>query len=329
VAEDCKRLECTEGRCQAEHCIDLVRNEGETDADCGSPDCSKCGVNQICSDGSNCTTGVCTEQRCAAATCEDDVRNGGETDVDCGGDCAGCPLGSPCEGEVDCASGACVDGSCAEPGPGGAGGASGAPNAEGGVSGSGGTPGGVGSAGAAGRDGAGGAESGGTGGAGGEAGHRYVRLLALSEVDPGEPFTSAAEFELLDLDGVTMSRAAWVVSADSEETVEETAPVAYAVDGDIMTYWHTDWGPLAGEGAPLPHWLQVDLGSSTPIGGFVYTPRQPDGGPGSQNGRIAEWRFYVTNDVGRWSSADPADWGAPAAEGSFSNTAEAQTVILP
>ncbi|MGH8588660.1 MAG: discoidin domain-containing protein, partial [Gammaproteobacteria bacterium] len=64
------------------------------------------------------------------------------------------------------------------------------------------------------------------------------------------------------------------------------------------------------------HWLVVDMGTSHPVGGFRYLPRQD----GSSNGRIAGYRFYV--------STNGVNWGTPVAEGTFANNSAEKTVTF-
>lgn len=139
---------------------------------------------------------------------------------------------------------------------------------------------------------------------------RYVRLQALSEVN-GNPWTSVAEFNLLDPSGAVLSRGGWVVSADSQELVGEYAPAGHAIDGDPDSFWHTQW---YGQSPPLPHALTVDLGSPQNIGGFTYLPRQI-----GENGRIASWSFFTSTDGVNWTLA---------AQGVFPKGTAEQTVML-
>jgi hypothetical protein len=138
---------------------------------------------------------------------------------------------------------------------------------------------------------------------------RYVKLEALSEVNGG-PWTSLAEFNLLDLNSAVMSRAGWVVSADSQAT---GYPAGSAVDGNSASIWHTPWSPSS---LPMPHSLVVDLGSARSIGGFKVLPRQDT----SSNGRIANWRLQT--------SADGIAW-ATVAQGTFAAGSAEQTVMIP
>ena len=59
-------------------CSDQIKNGGETDIDCGGPNCAACAQGKACVAGSDCSTGVCTNGICAAAVqpvCGDGVVN--------------------------------------------------------------------------------------------------------------------------------------------------------------------------------------------------------------------------------------------------------------
>lgn len=129
---------------------------------------------------------------------------------------------------------------------------------------------------------------------------RYVRLTALSEVN-GNPWTSVAEFSILDQSGnpIPFSETS-IHDFDSEETVDEVAPVSRIIDGNINTFWHTEWGAI--EPAP-PHHVTIDLGSLRQIGGYIYTPRQ-----GAQNGRIASYQIHYSNDATNWTLINSGTW---------------------
>ena len=77
-------------------------------------------------------------------------------------------------------------------------------------------------------------------------------------------------------------------------------------DGNTGTIWHTQWVNAA---PPPPHEIQINLGSSANLNGFVYVPRQDS----SPNGRIGQYEFYV--------STDGVNWGTPVATGTFANDA--------
>jgi hypothetical protein len=93
-------------------CVDGVRNQDETDVDCGGQTCPACGPGQRCGEASDCTSGVCDEGLCRPPACDDGVRNGDEIDVDCGGSCGPCGPNQNCLDDDDCASNVCADGVC-------------------------------------------------------------------------------------------------------------------------------------------------------------------------------------------------------------------------
>jgi large repetitive protein len=192
-------------------------------------------------------------------------------------------------------------------GGGGASGAAGAGVMIGGAAGTGGVGGG---AAGAGESGVAGAD--GTGGAAATIEYRYAKLVALSEVS-GRAWASAAELQIVTANGTMLSRAAWLISADSAETVSESTPPTNAIDGNVMTYWHTQWSSTDDPGHP--HELVIDLGSAVEITGFTYLPRQD-----VENGRIANYEFYV--------SEDGDDWGEPVASGTFPNGSALQQVTF-
>jgi F5/8 type C domain len=144
---------------------------------------------------------------------------------------------------------------------------------------------------------------------------RFVRLIADSSVQ--SPYTSIAEFNVLDASGQVVDRSGWVASADSEETVfMGGARAALAIDGAAASVWHTAWfqeNPPPG----LPHTFEVDMGVPHQVSGFRYLGRQDD----SLDGRIADYRFFV--------SADGVEWGEPVASGTLQNTTAEQEVRLP
>ena len=45
-------------------CDDGVKNQDETDIDCGGENCSRCRANQTCTKHTDCTTGFCHAKIC-------------------------------------------------------------------------------------------------------------------------------------------------------------------------------------------------------------------------------------------------------------------------
>lgn len=100
----------------AASCTDKVKNNDETDTDCGGS-CMACDVGKKCLKADDCDSKNCKSNACAAATCSDGIPNGTETDIDCGGaSCNPCADGKKCTDKTHCLSGVCgTDGLCASP----------------------------------------------------------------------------------------------------------------------------------------------------------------------------------------------------------------------
>ena len=134
---------------------------------------------------------------------------------------------------------------------------------------------------------------------------QFVKLETLGEVN-NNPWSSMAEFNLLDEAGVALNRSGWSLMADSQQAGN---PVALAIDGDPQTFWHSAWAP----DVPLPHSVVVDLGSGQKVSGMRYLPR-----PGGGNGTVSRFRVYVSGDGINWGTpvaqSNLVDYGANAAE---------------
>jgi hypothetical protein len=103
-----------------------------------------------------------------------------------------------------------------------------------------------------------------------------------------------------------------VASVDSEETVCQTSPATYAIDGNTGTYWHTAYCSAI---PAHPHTLTVNLSASVPIIGFRELARQD---APNVNGRIAGYTFEV--------SPTGVQWDAPLAQGTLQNNATEQQI---
>ncbi len=145
-----------------------------------------------------------------------------------------------------------------------------------------------------------------------ESSYRYVRLRATSEVND-KAYTAIAELNVL-VDSAAISQDNWTVHyVDSEETGSEYNIAEYAIDGNNNTIWHTEW---SGAAPRPPHEIQIDLGASYDINGFAYLPRQSS----QENGRIADYEFFV--------SSDGTNWGTAVASGTFANSQSEKVVLF-
>ena len=117
-ASDCQAgLACsTSSVCTSDLCNDGLKDNGESDIDCGGASCAaRCAQGESCRASSDCTSGlICENTLCAPDPCFDSSKNGDETDVDCGGTTcsARCAAGQSCSGDADCAGGTCSGGVC-------------------------------------------------------------------------------------------------------------------------------------------------------------------------------------------------------------------------
>jgi hypothetical protein len=102
---------------QASHCANGMPDPeaGETDSDCGGPDCDPCDLGQNCFFTSDCNAGECLDSFCQMPGCDNHVVDSDETGVDCGGSCKPCPDGDPCATSTDCTSKSCDGQHCAAP----------------------------------------------------------------------------------------------------------------------------------------------------------------------------------------------------------------------
>jgi hypothetical protein len=85
-------LVCSPGVITPPSCSDGVQNFGETDVDCGGPECGPCDDGLGCVQADDCMSQVCQGGVCQAPSCSDGVQNGTETGTDCGGPCPACPV---------------------------------------------------------------------------------------------------------------------------------------------------------------------------------------------------------------------------------------------
>ena len=69
-------------------CVNGVKDQDETDVDCGGAACPKCVEFKACNVNTDCATGWCRDQmKCLTPTCDDVIKNQDETNIDCGGKC--------------------------------------------------------------------------------------------------------------------------------------------------------------------------------------------------------------------------------------------------
>ncbi len=104
---DCGSKFCYNNRCKQPTCGDIIKNQDESDVDCGGSCSSKCQYGKSCKANADCQTSFCSFGTCTNPDpCGDGKLTTGESDVDCGGSCqTKCSEGSSCTTEQDCESG--------------------------------------------------------------------------------------------------------------------------------------------------------------------------------------------------------------------------------
>lgn len=111
----------------------------------------------------------------------------------------------------------------------------------------------------------------------------YSSLLALAIVGGGK----SAQAQALD-------RTDWTIQVSSECNDDGTNGYkAMLTDGDVNTYWHSNWrgGDGTGDGGVLPEWIYIDLGESEEFSTLAYLPR-----PNLANGTCTDYKVWVSED---------------------------------
>ena len=118
-------------------------------------------------------------------------------------------------------------------------------------------------------------------------------------------------------DGVAIIEMEWVTAPANETPISiagwtlrrvssqnSSHPGSHAFDNNPTTYWESG-------GGSQPHTLDINLGATYDLNGFVYVP-EPHGDNGGLNGVITNYELYV--------SANGVNWGVPVASGTFDNS---------
>jgi galactose oxidase len=142
---------------------------------------------------------------------------------------------------------------------------------------------------------------------------QYVKLTALTESGNRGPWSNAAEINLLaPAEPPLVSRIGWTATADSQETGAENATATNAIDGNPVSYWHSQYTPAPAQA--LPHWLTINMHAAQWFKGLIYEPRSV----ASRNGNIGQYQITYSNDGTNWS--------APIATGTFADDSSEKTV---
>lgn len=99
--------------------------------------------------------------------------------------------------------------------------------------------------------------------------------------------------------GGPLSQVGFNITADSQTVGNE---IINTIDGNNKTYFHSQWKPSV---VALPHTITIDTGSTHPVNGITYLPRQDN----SKNGNIGQHKIYI--------STDGVNYGNPVAFGTW------------
>lgn len=124
--------------------------------------------------------------------------------------------------------------------------------------------------------------------------------------DNDRSMTTMAEF------GFFVDKSNWTIFSCSSQGSNSDERARNAIDSDITTFWHTQWG----DGEPKhPHEIIVDMKQYYRVEAFVYTGRLD-----MENGRVKDYEIYFSNN--------PEVWRSPAAKGQFTNVSSPQSVTI-
>ncbi|MDO4670372.1 MAG: Rib/alpha-like domain-containing protein [Aerococcus sp.] len=92
--------------------------------------------------------------------------------------------------------------------------------------------------------------------------------------------------------GVTLplssDRNQWTVTSSSEANTTNEGPIRFALDGDMNTIYHSNYGNGTGTVNQMPVSVEFHFPKAKDIKSFVYVPRQ-----NGDNGNIKEYKFYA------------------------------------
>lgn len=102
------------------------------------------------------------------------------------------------------------------------------------------------------------------------------------------------------------------VSSDCDDNGSGTQGYAkFLTDGDLNTYWHSNWRGTGGNGdqtAQLPQFIQIDLGAEQMVQSIAYSPRvRPSGYKWTtMNGCALSYEVYVSNEAFGYTQSSTA-----------------------
>ena len=115
---------------------------------------------------------------------------------------------------------------------------------------------------------------------------------------PKDPNEKDPEDDSHDYPVKKLTATAGSAQAGAESSGE--GPVAFALDGNLETYYHSSWNPMATEDQL---WITLELEEAAKIDALRYHPR-----PGRDNGTILEYEVSYSMDGENWEVISTGIW---------------------
>ncbi|MEG0797101.1 MAG: discoidin domain-containing protein [Odoribacter sp.] len=96
-------------------------------------------------------------------------------------------------------------------------------------------------------------------------------VLHISTSDTYGNTTASRIYNYKMMESGKLDRTIWSISASSNEVTQEQRPVANVLDGDISTFWHSEYGSGT---QTFPHYIQVDMKRKVKINKIGLQHRQ-------------------------------------------------------
>ncbi|MBD8487819.1 discoidin domain-containing protein [Echinicola sp. CAU 1574] len=134
---------------------------------------------------------------------------------------------------------------------------------------------------------------------------KYLLPVTIKSVQSDLPVNEALRTTYFLVDAnppvyEAFDRSQWNVYDVSSEEVsgegENNGHAKHALDGDIETFWHTQW---QGASPGLPHIITVDMGESKLVNGFSFIQRQNRG-----TGNVNELFIELSEDGENWTQVE-------------------------
>lgn len=153
----------------------------------------------------------------------------------------------------------------------------------------------------------------------------YIRIRTITAYEAGgytAGFTTCAEVNFI-LSGSAISRTGMTVTADSQETVSESAPATNVLDGNNSTLWHTQYN---GGVAPQPHLLTFNLNGQKTFDTVRWRNRAS-----GTNGCVGDYQIECSVNGTDWSSAGSGTMqtGTPVAATDFDLAVTYSPPVVP